>query len=65
MDIEIYFESAKVSKKHFHNYEKDLEGKINEIKSEISKRLYEIYSLQIDIKNNCIINNIIDGKSKG
>ena len=64
MDIEIYFESAKVSKKLFHNYEKDLDGKINEIKSEISKRLYERYSLQIDIKNNYIINNIIDGKSR-
>lgn len=63
MDIEIYFESTKVSENKYNQYEKNLEEKIKQAKSEIIKRLYEKYSIQIDIKNNCIINSI-DGKSR-
>ena len=62
MELETYFESPKVSQSRFHQYEKNLEDKVNEIKSEIIKILNERYSIQIDIKNNCIINSI-DGTS--
>ena len=58
MELETYFESPKVSHNRFHQYEKNLEEKVNEIKSEIIKMLNERYSIQIDIKNNCIINSI-------
>lgn len=63
MDLEIYFESPKISKNNFHQYEKNLEDKVTEIKSEIIKLLDERYSIKIDIKNNCIINSI-DGRSR-
>lgn len=63
MDIEIYFESTKVSENKYNQYEKSLEEKIKQAKSEIIKKLYEKYSIKIDIKNNCIINSI-DGKSR-
>ena len=62
MELETYFESPKISKNNFHQYEKNLEEKVNEIKSEIIKLLNERYSIKIDIKNNCIINSI-DGRS--
>ena len=42
---------------------KKFRKKTKQAKSETIKRLHEKYSLQIDIKNNCIINNI-DGKSR-
>ena len=58
MDIETYFESTKVSEGKCLSHEKSLKDKITEIKEEIIKRLNEEYSIQIDIKNNCIIKNI-------
>lgn len=57
MDIEIYFESVKVSNDKKNQYERLLEEKKKEIISELTKRLNERYSIQIDIKNNCIVNN--------
>jgi chaperonin cofactor prefoldin len=58
MDIETYFESTKVSSYKYHSYEKYLKEKLEEIKKEIIKKLNDEYSIQIDIKNNCIIKNI-------
>ena len=58
MDIEVYFESTKVSEGGCLLYEKSLTDKINDIKEELIKKLNDEYSIQIDIKNNCIIKNI-------
>ena len=64
MEVEILFESTKVSTENYNHYETKLEEKVNEIKNEIISILNERYSIQIDIKNNCIINSKVNGESR-
>lgn len=57
MDIEVYFESPKVSQSKINIYEKGIKDKLEEIKYEIIEELNKKHSIKIDIKNNCIIKN--------
>ena len=52
----VYFESIKVSSYSNSFYNKTLQDKVDEIKNIVIERLKE-YSIEIDIKNNCIIKN--------
>ena len=57
MDTMVYFESIKVSSYSTSFYNKTLQDKVDEIKDIVIERLSKEYSIEIDIKNNCIIKN--------